>query len=128
MNLCLKARKSSDLAIWKIDNPEANVAFERRTHGMLTLESWVDISTLDSRNSLFEVCRRGFVFPVTGSGFGFTHGNMTGVDIAGPKTFILCNGEPRTRRPSNPPTRADSPCAPTLRDRRAYPPHHPATD
>ena len=78
--------------MWKIDNPELIVGFEKRARSLLTLTTFVDSASLDARNSLFEVCRRGFLFPTNGNGMVFTHGNVEGAvpDNGTVKTYILC--------------------------------------
>lgn len=92
MNLCLKGKFAANTNVWKIDNPELIVGFEKRARSMLTLSAFVDSSSLDARNSLFEVCRRGFLFPTTGNGIVFTHGNVEGdvPDDGTVKDYILC--------------------------------------
>jgi len=76
LKLGLQGHPASDVNIWKVDNPNANVTFERRTANMLTLDCWTDCGDLDSSNRMDDVCRRGFLFPANGLGLPFHHGNI----------------------------------------------------
>ena len=51
LNLCLKGKFAANTNVWKIDNPELIVGFEKRARSMLTLSAFVDSSSLDARNS-----------------------------------------------------------------------------
>ena len=55
MQLSLKGKPVADVGVWKIDNPYLNVSYERRTQGMLALDSWVDNCDLTEENPLIEV-------------------------------------------------------------------------
>ena len=57
LKLGLQGHPASDVNIWKVDNPNANVSFDRRTANMLTLDCWVDCGSLDDSNSMDDVCR-----------------------------------------------------------------------
>ncbi|GMI06883.1 hypothetical protein TrRE_jg4655 [Triparma retinervis] len=76
LKLGLQGHPASDIHIWQIDNPQANVAFDRRTANMLSLQCWTDCGALDSSNQMDDICRRGFVFPTNGAGMHFNHGNI----------------------------------------------------
>ena len=53
------------------------VQFEKRASGLLTLDSWVDISSLDDKlNSVENILNRGFQFPPGRQGKRFTIGNI----------------------------------------------------
>ncbi len=72
-----------DAAAWSINNPHLTVMYERRSAGMLSVDCWVDISSLDARNPVQEVCKRGFYLPESGEGLPFVTGNLS-LDMDGP--------------------------------------------
>ena len=76
-----------------VENPSMVVAFERRSEGVLVLDSWVDAESLSgTANSLEQVTARGFQFPASGQGAVFSSGR---IDVAEQTpgtvyTFLLC--------------------------------------
>jgi hypothetical protein len=48
------------LSVWKIINPELQYRFERRSSGMLRLQSWYNADLCVEQNSLENVCSGGF--------------------------------------------------------------------
>lgn len=63
-----------NVEIWKIDNPDLSVRFERSASSLLKVTSLIDCSSLGVDNSLNDVCNRGFVFK--NGGMEFTTGQM----------------------------------------------------
>ena len=57
-------------------NPQLAIQFEKRTQDKLSLESWVDVKSLDAVNSVQDVYQRGFQFPSSGNGMKFTVGTI----------------------------------------------------
>lgn len=76
LKLGLQGNPCSDVQIWQVDNPQTQVTYSRRTQNMLTLDCWVDCGSLDSNNQMDDVCRRGFLFPASGEGMSYFHGNI----------------------------------------------------
>ena len=76
MKMGLQGHPCSDVHVWQVDNPQTSVTFARRTSNMLSLKCWVDCGALDSNNQMDDVCRRGFLFPASGEGMSFHHGNV----------------------------------------------------
>ncbi len=73
----------SEISAWTISNPHLSVQYERRAHGMLAVDCWVDINKLDEANPLQEVVKRGFHMPDGGEGLPFVTGNIR-FDMAAP--------------------------------------------
>ena len=44
--------------------------------GRLVVDSWVAVPSLDTHNSVVDVCSRGFKLPLDGSGMLFRTGDM----------------------------------------------------
>ncbi|CAK72944.1 unnamed protein product (macronuclear) [Paramecium tetraurelia] len=59
--------------IWTITNPHMTQTFEKASKGLLTLDSWLEISLLDENNRMEKVCTKGFEFPQTGLRFPTGH-------------------------------------------------------
>lgn len=79
-----------DVAAWSINNPHLTVMYERRSTGMLSVDCWLDITTLDARNPVQEVCKRGFYMPDSAEGLPFVTGNIH-FDMDGPGALnIFC--------------------------------------
>ena len=75
--LSLRSTDVKDLAVWSIGNPHLNIQFERRVGAKLTLDSWVDVASLDTTlNPLQDVTTRGFRVPADGTGALFRVGNI----------------------------------------------------
>ncbi len=73
----MRSTAITDINIWSINSPALNVQFERRAGSLLTLDSWVDVNTIDDEhNPLQEVCRRGFHVPDASQGLTFSVGNV----------------------------------------------------
>lgn len=83
LQLSCRSTAVKDIAAWSISNPHLSVQYERRAQGMLAVDCWVDINSLDESNPVQEVCKRGFHMPDTGSGLDFSTGNIR-LDPAGP--------------------------------------------
>lgn len=84
----------SKLEVWKIDNPDLNYKYERKSSGMLRLQSFVSADTLSSENTVEAVCSRGYYLGVgPNAGALFTTGviNLPNRDatFAGDLQFIL---------------------------------------
>jgi len=75
LQLALRSNDVEDVRVWKVENPHLGVQFQKRTAGMLVLDAWVDATTLGEQNAVQSVFSRGFKFPASGAGMGFTHGN-----------------------------------------------------
>jgi len=45
-----------DVHVWSVDNATLNVAFDRRAHGLLQLDSWVNIKHLAGPNARVQDC------------------------------------------------------------------------
>jgi hypothetical protein len=76
LKMGLNGHPASDIHVWQVDNPQSNIAFDRRSQGMLTLDCWTDCGSLDANNQMDDVCRRGFLLPASGEGMSFMHGNI----------------------------------------------------
>jgi hypothetical protein len=50
----------SKLEVWKIDNPDLNYKFERKSSGMMRLQSLVSTENMSSENSVEAICSRGY--------------------------------------------------------------------
>jgi len=84
LQLSCRSTAVKDVNAWGISNPHLNVQYERRSQGLLAVDCWVDITTLDPvSNPIQEVCKRGFQMPDTGEGIVFHTGNIT-FDLDGP--------------------------------------------
>eukprot|EP01033_Poteriospumella_lacustris_P007176 gene7176-5167_t len=84
----------SKLEVWKIDNPDLNYKYERKSSGMSRLQSFVSADTLSSENTVEAVCSRGYYLGVgPNAGALFTTGviNLPNRDatFAGDLQFIL---------------------------------------
>jgi hypothetical protein len=101
-----------DLKVWEIDNPSLRVGFERRSQGLLTLDSWCDLSVVHQRQSIEDIQRCGFTFPdghmVFGTGSLELDRPPTGAEapfqamlctVAVGRAFPLEAGEPVTPPP-----------------------------
>ena len=75
LQLALRSNDVEDVRVWKVENPHLAVQFQKRTAGMLVLDAWVDATSLGEQNAVQSVFSRGFKFPASGAGMGFTHGN-----------------------------------------------------
>lgn len=63
--------------IWSVSNPQLAVQYERRAGGLLALDSWVDVNSLEAtHNDVQEVCKRGFQVADPSQGLTFNVGNI----------------------------------------------------
>lgn len=85
-----------DVTAWAILNPGLGIAYERKSQALLSVDCWLDITTLDEANPIQEVCRRGFKLPMDGNGLEFTTGNIA-FDPDGPGA---CSWPTRARSPT----------------------------
>lgn len=76
MQLSVRSTAIKDVSIWSISNPSLNIQFERRAGSALTLDSWVDVNSLDEANPIPEVCKRGFAVQDAANGLEFNVGNI----------------------------------------------------
>lgn len=65
-----------DISVWSISNPHLTVAYERKAANLLSVDSWVDINSLEDANPIQEVCKRGFAMPEGGDGLLLATGNI----------------------------------------------------
>lgn len=65
-----------EITAFTVSNPHLSVQYERRAHGMLAVDCWVDINALDGANPISEVVKRGFHMPDSGEGIQFQTGNL----------------------------------------------------
>lgn len=59
------------LEVWKIENPDLLVKYDRRSHGMLKVQTFVPVDSLSADNSVEAVCSRGYHL-----GYGASAGAM----------------------------------------------------
>eukprot|EP00753_Platysulcus_tardus_P020567 PLAT8228.1.p1 GENE.PLAT8228.1~~PLAT8228.1.p1 ORF type:complete len:1035 (+),score=520.69 PLAT8228.1:50-3154(+) len=76
LKLSLRSTTVRDLNVWAVANPHLTMQHEKRSAGLLSLDTWVDVGGLGDYNSLSEVIQRGFHFPPTGEGMVFETGNL----------------------------------------------------
>jgi hypothetical protein len=69
------------LKVWRIENVQLELQFDRRTSGVLCLESWVNVGALASYNKIQDVCSRGYYLPEDGTGLSFKTGHVA-IDFA----------------------------------------------
>ena len=74
---CLQGREVDKLEIWKIENVNTFLKFERRSSNMLTLPCWLSESSFDSTNTVHNICTKGFNCKDSiGGGIAFFHGSF----------------------------------------------------
>ena len=76
LQLALNTTLIDGLKIWTINNPNLSVKFDKKTNGLLVLDSWVPTTMLKGENSLETVCERGFRFQNKTEGFVFNIGAL----------------------------------------------------
>eukprot|EP00944_MAST-04C_sp_MAST-4C-sp1_P006785 g6785.t1 len=76
LQLALNTTLIDGLKIWSIDNPNLTVKFDKKTNGLLVLDSWVPTSVLTGENSIESICKRGFTFENELHGFPFQSGAL----------------------------------------------------
>ena len=76
LQLALNTTLIDGLKIWSIDNPNLTVKFDKKTNGLLVLDSWVPTSVLTGENSVESICKRGFTFENELHGFPFQAGAL----------------------------------------------------
>jgi len=92
LQLSLRSTSSKDISIWSISNPSLNIQYERRSNNLLTLDAWVDINTLETSNSLEEICKRGFIINDNTKGLEFLVGNIRLPETAqAGHQYLLCS-------------------------------------
>jgi hypothetical protein len=75
INACLYGRgEVGKIEIWKIENNELKIRYERRGGNSLKIISLDDATALGNENSIQDVCSRGFVFRSPPGGKVFTTG------------------------------------------------------
>lgn len=76
LQLSARSVDVKDVNAWGISNPSLSIQYERKSQALLSVDCWVDITSLDEFNPIQDVCRRGFKVPGDGSGLEFTTGNI----------------------------------------------------
>ncbi|KAI9355993.1 hypothetical protein DFJ73DRAFT_641345 [Zopfochytrium polystomum] len=76
LQLALRSSTARIISAHAISNPHLSVQFEKRCKDILTLNSWVDASSLVGANTEDEVIRRGFQFTSTALGMRFPVGSL----------------------------------------------------
>ena len=76
LQLCLRHTGVRNLKVWRVENAQLELQFERRTSGILCLESWVNVGALESYNKIQDVCSRGYYLPEDGSGLKLKTGHV----------------------------------------------------
>ena len=75
INACLYGRgEVGKIEIWKIENSELKIRYERRGGNSLKIVALDDATALGNENSIQDVCARGFVFRSPPGGKVFTTG------------------------------------------------------
>lgn len=64
----------NNIEIWKIENPELFLKFEKASSSLLKVTSWTVVESLTPANSLHSICSFGFKFPP--GGMLFSTGNQ----------------------------------------------------
>jgi hypothetical protein len=85
----LGATNTAEVKLWSVQNPHLNVQFEKRCDGLLTVTSWVDISTMSSENHIERVVTHGFKLPRTGMGLEFTADTILTGRQPGPHRYLM---------------------------------------
>lgn len=89
LQMSCRSTAVTEINAWTIANPHLNVQYERRSAGLLAVDCWVDMATLDASNPIQDVCKRGFLAPDSGDGLLFTTGNIA-FDADGPGACRRC--------------------------------------
>jgi hypothetical protein len=91
LQLALNTTLIDGLKIWTLANPNLSVKFDKKTDGLLVLDSWVPTSVLKGENSLESICERGFAFQNEKYGYPFNVGSFK-MDAINNRnsTYITC--------------------------------------
>jgi hypothetical protein len=65
----------SNFEVWKLENLDASLQFERKMKPLLKVASWIRTSTLSHENNIENLSQRGFVFSQQ-DGMTFSTGNI----------------------------------------------------
>jgi hypothetical protein len=87
--MALGTTNATEVEVWGVENPHLNVQFEKRCDGLLTVTSWIDISTMGSENRLERVLTHGFKLPRTGIGLDFIADSISTGRQAGPHRYLM---------------------------------------
>lgn len=79
------AGSPAEIEIWKIEQSEINVRYDRKTSNLLKLGSWVSAEDLGKGNTLHDISTRGFTF--SNGGMQFT-GKSCSYDLLVEKKLI----------------------------------------
>ncbi|CAG9322258.1 unnamed protein product [Blepharisma stoltei] len=73
--------------IWSVASAHQAINFDKRTQGVLVLDSWIDTSSLDENNRLEDVCSKGFKCPPGGVYFRIGNVQLANGPLAYNKTY-----------------------------------------
>lgn len=94
LRLSMHASTAKILSSWEVSNPQLTLQFEKRSQNLLTIDSWVDLSTLGEAGCEEELIRSGFGPHLAGSnnGIKFSVGQIKVSEGEEPirKKFLLC--------------------------------------
>lgn len=94
LRLSMHASTAKILSSWEVSNPQLTLQFEKRSQNLLTIDSWVDLSSLGEAGCEEDLIRSGFGPHLTGTSAGikFSVGQIKINEGEEPirKKFLLC--------------------------------------